>query len=218
MKKILLVISVLLLIPSYSIADQAATPAHDATPSAWLGWFKSLRRPTKQDAVRAWHYVQSKWRCMMHGEKCSKRHRNALRTLSAITTIVLGTAIVKYRGDRNKAAAAAVEASADIAAAADAFRTAARAARAAAVGALQAAAKVFPEIQVELKALADALADVVADYARADVAADAAVDAAVDAAADDARAKALRALATCLRTGSAESFTAVADALKAMNE
>ncbi len=63
-------------------------------------WYKSLRTPTRQDLLRARQYVNSKWRCLRRGEKCTKKERNLLRGLTVATgASVIGTggAIIAHR-------------------------------------------------------------------------------------------------------------------------
>lgn len=106
MKKILLIISLFLLVPNYSIAADTAAPKPNASPSTWLNWFKKSSLPIKNRISRAEQYVKSKWRCMVRGE-CSKRQRNALRTLAAaITTamVAIGGKVFKDWSDKRASA------------------------------------------------------------------------------------------------------------------
>ncbi len=70
-------------------AKSSDSPAVTATPSSWFSWFKSLRTPNREDARRAQAYVNSKWRCLRHGENCSKAERVKLGLLAvAITALI----------------------------------------------------------------------------------------------------------------------------------
>ena len=96
MKKIIsfLLLNALLMQPI--MAQEQATPSAQASPSTWLSWFKSLRVPTMQDLQKARSYVNSKYRCLRHGENCTKTERAVLGTLVALVTaaIVAGTTVV----------------------------------------------------------------------------------------------------------------------------
>ena len=94
MKRVSLIVLVCLLaVPSATMAAQAAAPAHDAPISTWTAWFKSLRRPTRADALRAQRFVKSKWRCMVRGQGCSKAERNSLRALAAAAAAAVAGAV-----------------------------------------------------------------------------------------------------------------------------
>ena len=88
--------SLLLLAQPISAKNESktlASPEVAATPSKWFSWFKSLRKPNRQDVRRAQAYVNSKWRCLRHGENCSKKERAALSLLAAATAALIGKGI-----------------------------------------------------------------------------------------------------------------------------
>jgi hypothetical protein len=104
MKRISLIVLVCLLAaPSSAIAAQAGAPAQNAPTSAWVSWFKSLRRPTRQDALRAQQFVKSKWRCMVRGQDCSATERNSLRALAAAAAAAVAAAVgIGYKKHQKK--------------------------------------------------------------------------------------------------------------------
>lgn len=82
------IISLFLIIkPTFA---QQSIPSQQAQPSVWLTWFKSLRTPSKEDALKAQAYVTSKWRCLRYGKNCSKKERAALTVLSTTIAGVVG--------------------------------------------------------------------------------------------------------------------------------
>lgn len=95
-----LFISLLLLaaqpIAAQNEAKTLTSPEVTATPSSWFSWFKSLRTPNREDARRAQAYVNSKWRCLRHGENCSKKERAALSLLAAATAALIGKGIHSF--------------------------------------------------------------------------------------------------------------------------
>lgn len=109
MKRISLIVLVCLLaVPSATMAAQAAAPANDAPISTWTSWFKSLRRPTRADALRAQQFVRSKWRCMVRGQGCSATERNSLRALAgaaaAAVAGAVGYGVKRYRDQQESEA------------------------------------------------------------------------------------------------------------------
>jgi hypothetical protein len=88
--------SLLLLAQPISAKNEAksiTSPEITATPSKWFSWFKSLRKPNRQDTRRAQAYVNSKWRCLRHGENCNKKERASLSLLAAATAALIGKGI-----------------------------------------------------------------------------------------------------------------------------
>ncbi len=95
MKKILFLLSLFILIPSYSNPAQAV-PMHNAPASTWFRWFKNLRKPTRKDLLIIRQYLQSQWRCVTGHTKCSKRKKQTLQALTA--AIAVGTiATIGYK-------------------------------------------------------------------------------------------------------------------------
>ncbi len=109
MKRVSLIVLVCLLaVPSATMAAQAAAPAQNAPISTWTAWFKSLRRPTRADALRAQQFVKSKWQCMRRGKGCSKAERNSLRALAAAAAAAVAGAVgygVKRHRDQQESKA-----------------------------------------------------------------------------------------------------------------
>jgi hypothetical protein len=93
MKKNSLKIACLLILASSASIIPAEAPSENATPSTMLSWFKSLRRPNRIDIQKAKTYVKSKWRCLRHGDNCSKKERVALGLLAAATTALAAKGI-----------------------------------------------------------------------------------------------------------------------------
>ena len=98
MKRLSYLFLFLLLFVGQSIAAQneaktLTSPEVTATPSSWFSWFKSLRTPNREDARRAQAYVNSKWRCLRHGENCSKTERVKLGLLAAAITALIGKGV-----------------------------------------------------------------------------------------------------------------------------
>jgi hypothetical protein len=76
------------LISSLLMSMQPIMAQEEAPPSAWLARFRSLpkkklTRPTLQEFKE---YVNSKYRCIRHGEGCSWKQRAVLTTLSFLVT------------------------------------------------------------------------------------------------------------------------------------
>ncbi len=90
MKKVLLILSMVLLIPNAALA---AAPAADAPVSAWASWFKNLRRPARKDLLTARQYVRSQWGCMTGRVQCSTKKKYALRALATAITTAAATGI-----------------------------------------------------------------------------------------------------------------------------
>ncbi len=89
MKKMLFVLSMVLLMPS---ATQAAAPAADAPASTWLSWLKS-GKPTREKVLRARQYVRSQWGCMTGRVQCSPQKKYALRALATAVTAAAAAGI-----------------------------------------------------------------------------------------------------------------------------
>ncbi len=68
-----------------------------AKPSAVLSWWRSLRRPTRQDLQKAKEYVNSKWRCLRYGEGCSRKERAKLGALAALVGVAVGATAWKAK-------------------------------------------------------------------------------------------------------------------------
>src|SRR3989344_5520808 len=103
MKRIFSVIlGCLLAVPSSMMAAQAAAPAQNAPISAWHSWFTSLRRPTRQDVLRANQFVKSKWQCMVRGRNCSAIERNSLRVLAAAVAAAIVKGLHSLHKNRQK--------------------------------------------------------------------------------------------------------------------
>lgn len=92
MNKILFALSVLCIVPSYSVAAQSA-PLPSDNPSAWLSWFKS-GRPTREKVLEARQFIASKWRCIRHGQGCNARQRRALRALASAIGTALAAGVI----------------------------------------------------------------------------------------------------------------------------
>ncbi len=123
MKRISLIVLVCLLAaPSATMAAQAAAPAQNAPISTWTAWFKSLRRPTRADALRAQRFVKSKWRCMVREQGCSKAERNSLRALAAAVAGAVGYGVKRYRDQQEREAQQQARVRADQAARAQGLR------------------------------------------------------------------------------------------------
>ena len=85
-----------LLIIQPIIAQEA--PQATAKPSQWLSWYKSLRAPKRTDVLQTKRYLSSKWRCLRHGEGCSRKERNVLRALViAAGVAIAGSVRTGYR-------------------------------------------------------------------------------------------------------------------------
>lgn len=97
MKRIFYLFVFLLLVGQPIVAKKgsrdSAGPAVTASPSKWFSWFKSLRTPNRQDVRRARAYVNRKWRCLRHGENCSKKERALLGLLAAATAALVGKGV-----------------------------------------------------------------------------------------------------------------------------
>ncbi len=74
--------------PQQQIApEEPAIEQQEVKPSAVLSWWRSLRRPTRQDWQNLKSYVNSKYRCLRYGEACSRKERAVLGALVAIVTV-----------------------------------------------------------------------------------------------------------------------------------
>ncbi len=89
MKKILFILSMVLLMPNAALA---AAPAADAPASTWLSWLKS-GKPTREKVLRARQYVRSQWGCMTGRVQCSPQKKYALRALAAAVTAAAAAGI-----------------------------------------------------------------------------------------------------------------------------
>jgi len=90
MNKILISLILSLFLAMQPIMAQEA-PSTTAQPLQWLSWYKSLRAPKRKDLLQAKRYVNSKWRCLRHGEGCSRKERNTLRMLAVAAGVTAAT-------------------------------------------------------------------------------------------------------------------------------
>ncbi len=72
--------------------EEVTDAQQQVKPTAVLSWWRSLRRPTRQDWQNLKSYVNSKYRCLRYGEGCSRKERAKLVALAAFVGVVVGTA------------------------------------------------------------------------------------------------------------------------------
>ncbi len=84
-----------------SVEKQVEIEQEKVKPSAMLSWWRSLRRPTRQDWQNLKSYVKSKYRCLRSGEGCSRKERRILATLAtAVGIIIIGVGARVYQKKR----------------------------------------------------------------------------------------------------------------------